>query len=113
MPALSSRCDDRAMLTHKAVTSEDLPGRARLRMVGARKFYGRAGDRIAALDGVSLEFLPGTFTAIMGPSGSGKSTLLQCAAGLDRLDDGEVRLAGAEPGPLSEDNPKRLRPGRG
>ena len=52
-------------------------------MVDARKFYGRAGDRIAALDGVSLEFLPGTFTAIMGPSGSGKSTLLQCAAGLE------------------------------
>jgi putative ABC transport system ATP-binding protein len=109
MPAASRRCDDRAMLTHKAVTSEDLPGRARLRMVGARKFYGRAGDRIAALDGVSLEFLPGTFTAIMGPSGSGKSTLLQCAAGLDRLDEGSVALAGVDPARASETALARLR----
>jgi len=84
MPGACARCDDRAMLTRQAVAADDLPGRAQLRMAGARKFYGRGGDRIAAPDGVSLKFLPGTFTAIMGPSGSGKSTLLQCAAGLDR-----------------------------
>ena len=53
MPAPCARCDDRAMLTNKAVTSEDLPGRGRLRIVDARKFYGRGGDRIAALDGVT------------------------------------------------------------
>ena len=78
-------------------------------MVGARKFYGRGADRIAALDGVSLEFLPGTFTAIMGPSGSGKSTLLQCAAGLDRLDQGSVLLAGVDPARASETALARLR----
>jgi putative ABC transport system ATP-binding protein len=109
MPAPCARCDDRAMLTNKAVTSEDLPGRGRLRIVDARKFYGRGGDRIAALDGVSLEFLPGTFTAIMGPSGSGKSTLLQCAAGLDRLDQGSVLLAGVDPARASETALARLR----
>jgi putative ABC transport system ATP-binding protein len=97
------------MLTHKAVESADLPDRARLRMVGARKFYGRAGDRIAALDGVSIEFLPRTFTAIMGPSGSGKSTLLQCAAGLDRLDEGTVALVGVDPARASEAALARLR----
>jgi putative ABC transport system ATP-binding protein len=78
-------------------------------MVGARKFYGRAGDRIAALDGVSLEFPPATFTAIMGPSGSGKSTLLQCAAGLDRLDEGTVTLVGLDPARASEAALARLR----
>ncbi|MEV4253313.1 ATP-binding cassette domain-containing protein, partial [Spirillospora sp. NPDC049652] len=56
-------------------------------LVDVRKSYGSAGDgRVTALDGVSLAFRAGTFTAIMGPSGSGKSTLLQCAAGLDRID---------------------------
>jgi ABC-type bacteriocin/lantibiotic exporter with double-glycine peptidase domain len=85
------------VLTQKAIKSNDLSGQAQLRMVNARKFYGRAGNWIAALDGVSLEFLLGTFTAIMGPSGSGKSTLLQCAAGLDRLDEGSLLLAGIDP----------------
>jgi putative ABC transport system ATP-binding protein len=80
-----------------------------VRLIGARKVYGNGENRVVALDGVSLEFSPGTFTAVMGPSGSGKSTLLQCAAGLDRLDDGQVRLAGADPGRMRENELTRLR----
>jgi putative ABC transport system permease protein len=57
------------------------------------KSYGAGENRVVALNNVSLEFRPGTFTAIMGPSGSGKSMLLQCAAGLDRVDSGSVQLA--------------------
>ena len=38
----------------------------------------------------------------MGPSGCGKSTLLHIAAGLDRPDEGSVRLAGQEITTLSE-----------
>jgi len=97
------------VLTKNEIKSDDLPGQAQLRMVNARKFYGRAGNRIAALGGVSLEFLAGTFTAIMGPSGSGKSTLLQCAAGLDRLDEGSVLLAGIDPARASEAALARMR----
>nr|WP_232383031.1 ABC transporter ATP-binding protein [Actinomadura violacea] len=66
------------------------------------KRYGSGGNRVTALDGVDLSFLTGTFTAVMGPSGSGKSTLLQCAAGLDRVDGGQVLLAGADPARMSE-----------
>ena len=46
--------------------------------------FGSGDGTVRALDGVSLAFERGTFTAVMGPSGSGKSTLLQSAAGLDR-----------------------------
>ncbi|MFE9661331.1 ATP-binding cassette domain-containing protein [Streptomyces sp. NPDC005955] len=58
--------------------------------------HGRGGTPVTALDGVSLSFGRGTFTAVMGPSGSGKSTLLQCAAGLDRPTSGSVVLDGTE-----------------
>ncbi len=57
---------------------------------------------VTALDGVSLSFPAGTFTAVMGPSGSGKSTLLQCAAGLDRPTSGSVTVGGTELTGLSE-----------
>lgn len=36
--------------------------------------------------------LPSGIAAVFGPSGSGKTTLLNCIAGLDRPDDGEIRL---------------------
>ncbi len=58
--------------------------------IDARKTYGLGDAAINALDGVSVSFEPGRFTAIMGPSGSGKSTLLHCLAGLDSLTEGAV-----------------------
>jgi putative ABC transport system ATP-binding protein len=67
-----------------------------------RKVYGNGEAAVVALDGVSLDIEPGSFTAIMGPSGSGKSTLLHVAAGLDRPSSGNVALAGTELATLSE-----------
>ena len=58
--------------------------------VDARKTYGVGDAAVHALDGVTVSFEPGRFTAIMGPSGSGKSTLLHCLAGLDSLTEGAV-----------------------
>jgi putative ABC transport system ATP-binding protein len=67
-----------------------------------RRTYGSGDNTVTALDGVTLAFRAGTFTAVMGPSGSGKSTLLHCAAGLDRPTEGTVVVAGTDLGPLSE-----------
>jgi len=56
------------------------------------KVYGTGEMAVRALDGVSVTFAAGRFTAIMGPSGSGKSTLMHCAAGLDTVTSGRVQL---------------------
>ncbi|MFD6881607.1 ABC transporter ATP-binding protein [Rhodococcus sp. 105337] len=58
------------------------------------RVYGRGDAEVRALDGVTVAFERGRFTAIMGPSGSGKSTLMHALAGLDGIDAGRVVLHG-------------------
>ena len=48
------------------------------------------------LRGVSLEVPEHTVTVLIGSSGSGKSTLLRCVNLLTRVDDGIIRLDGAD-----------------
>ncbi len=55
---------------------------------GAVKRYGS----VHALAGIDLDVATGRFLVLLGPSGSGKSTLIRTLAGVERLDDGEVRL---------------------
>jgi ABC-type glutathione transport system ATPase component len=43
------------------------------RAVDATKIYGSGDTEVRALDGVTVDFPVGEFSAIMGPSGSGKS----------------------------------------
>jgi ABC-type Fe3+/spermidine/putrescine transport system ATPase subunit len=47
-------------------------------------------DRVAVVDGASLELPAGEVTALLGPSGAGKTTLARLIAGLESLDDGEI-----------------------
>jgi putative ABC transport system ATP-binding protein len=56
----------------------------------ATKIYGSGEGQVFALNDVSVDFIAGQFTAIMGPSGSGKSTLMHCVAGLDELTSGSA-----------------------
>ncbi|MBP6179121.1 MAG: ABC transporter ATP-binding protein [Anaerolineales bacterium] len=59
-----------------------------------KKHYQMGGTTVRALDGVSLEIEPRTFTVVMGPSGSGKSSLLYLLGGLDRSTSGEISIGG-------------------
>ncbi|MEU1532487.1 ABC transporter ATP-binding protein [Streptomyces fagopyri] len=71
-------------------------------VTGAVKVYGSGDTAVRALDGVSVGFPAGRFTAIMGPSGSGKSTLMHCAAGLDTLSSGTAYIGDTELGTLDD-----------
>jgi putative ABC transport system ATP-binding protein len=71
----------------------------------AVKVYGKGDTTVRALDGVTVRFDSGAFSAIMGPSGSGKSTLMHCLAGLDRLSAGRVLIGDTD---LSTLNDKAL-----
>jgi putative ABC transport system ATP-binding protein len=75
-------------------TTQPTPTRAEpmaaARTVDAVKTYGKGTTEVRALDGITVAFGAGRFTAIMGPSGSGKSTLLHCVAGLDSLTSGSA-----------------------
>jgi putative ABC transport system ATP-binding protein len=82
--------------------AEPLAGTVVAEAVDAVKVYGSGDTEVRALDGVSVAFPAGRFTAIMGPSGSGKSTLMHCVAGLDDLTSGRVFLAGHELGKLDD-----------
>jgi putative ABC transport system ATP-binding protein len=72
------------------------------RTTDAVKEYGKGDAMVRALDGITVAFGKGQFSAIMGPSGSGKSTLLHCIAGLDRLTSGSVYIGDVELGSLSD-----------
>jgi putative ABC transport system ATP-binding protein len=75
----------------------------------AVKVYGRGENAVRALDGISVDFERGRFTAIMGPSGSGKSTLMHCVAGLDELTAGRVVVGARDLSELSDRELTRLR----
>jgi ABC-2 type transport system ATP-binding protein len=62
----------------------------------------RGGDRVRALDGLSVEIAAGTVFALLGPNGAGKSTTVKILTTLSRPDSGRASLAGldvlAQPG---------------
>jgi putative ABC transport system ATP-binding protein len=81
-------------------------------IVSARDITRRYGEGDAAVDalrGISLDFPPRAFTAIMGPSGSGKSTLMHILAGLDRPTSGTVVIDGKDITQLDDGELTRLR----
>lgn len=53
----------------------------------------RYGD-LTVLDDFSINFEENGVTVLLGPSGTGKSTLLRCINGLEKVDKGDITVAG-------------------
>jgi ABC-type lipoprotein export system ATPase subunit len=66
------------------------------------KDYPSDGQRVRALDGLSLDVEPGQFVALVGRSGCGKSTLLNLAGAMDFPTSGAVLLDGTSTSSLND-----------
>jgi putative ABC transport system ATP-binding protein len=84
-------------------------GTAAARAIDLTKTYGTGEVAVHALDGVTVEFARGRFTAVMGPSGSGKSTLMHCLAGLDAPTSGRAFVGDDEIGRMHDAGLTQLR----
>jgi ABC-type lipoprotein export system ATPase subunit len=73
------------------------------------KDYDTDGQKVRALDGISLSVGAGEFVAFVGRSGCGKSTLLNLAGAMDFASSGEVRIDGQMSSGKSEGALTRLR----
>ncbi|MEF8878814.1 MAG: ABC transporter ATP-binding protein [Candidatus Thermoplasmatota archaeon] len=65
------------------------------------KIYKEYGNKVKALDDVSLKIYTGEFVSVVGASGSGKSTLLHCMGLLDKPTKGTLYVEGKDASKIS------------
>ena len=71
-----------------------------------KKYYN--GDRIKALDGVSVDINKGDVMVIIGPSGGGKSTFLRSLNLLEKPTEGSIIFEGVDITKKKDENGKKL-----
>ncbi len=73
------------------------------------KYYDQGPQKVEVLKGLDLIVHAGERVAIVGASGAGKSTLLNVLGGLDRPNEGEVRINNKAISTMSENERGRFR----
>ena len=61
-----------------------------LKLNNVHKIYNSSEVKVHAVNGITIDFEEGEFSAIVGPSGSGKTTLLNMIGGLDTPTEGNI-----------------------
>lgn len=67
-------------------------GGGRIELAGLSKWYGEQH----VLDAIDLDIEAGEFFSLLGPSGCGKTTTLRLIGGFEEIDQGSVRIDGAD-----------------
>lgn len=73
------------------------------------KIYQMGETEVRAVDGMSMQIMPGEFVAIVGQSGSGKSTCMNIIGCLDVPTSGNYFLGGQDVGELDDDELAEIR----
>jgi len=81
-----------------------------LSLADLRVHFPTRGGVVRAVDGVSLDVMPGETVGLVGESGCGKSTLGKAALRLVPVTSGSIRLDGQDIGALSRGALRPLRP---
>lgn len=63
-----------------------------LELTNVQKYYGEGQSRVHVLKGVNCQIEQGEICVMLGPSGSGKSTLLNLIGGIEKVDEGHIRI---------------------
>ncbi len=74
----------------------DLTTGSTVRTAGLVRQFRTGGERLTAVDDVSLEIAAGSVVALTGPSGSGKSTLLHLIGAIEQADQGTITVDDVE-----------------
>jgi len=82
-----------------APPSKPVPGGA-LGVAMTNVSYTYDGDEHPTINGVSLDVMPGQFTAIIGPSGAGKTTMVDLILGLISPQQGSIAIGDVAPNAL-------------
>jgi len=91
------------------VSDAPTPGTTIVSVRDVHRDYPLGGDRVHALQGVTLEVESGDYVAIVGPSGCGKSTLLNLIGVIDKPTSGTVAVAGKRVDAMSDGEATRFR----
>ena len=62
-----------------------------IKLINVSKVYTVEKEQMKVLDGINLDIHDNKITVILGRSGCGKTTLLRVVAGLEKLDQGEIK----------------------
>ena len=77
-----------------------------IQVMNLKKYYN--GDKIKALDGVSVDINKGDVMVIIGPSGGGKSTFLRSLNLLEKPTEGSIIFEGVDITKKKDENGKKL-----